>query len=95
MYLIRIFFIFSILFFSCEKEPNSINFPNNYGKGTYILTDNGLSFIKKNTSEIENQAFKSVNGSMIQNPKSLLVYGNKLYIIGTNFSALSNEYQFY
>jgi len=87
MYLIRIFFIFSILFLSCEKEPNSINFPNNYGKGTYVLTDNGLSFIKKNTSEIENQAFKTVNGSMIQTPKSLLVYGNKLYIIGTDFYA--------
>ena len=86
MYIKRIFFVFSILFFSCEKDPN-INYANNYGKGTYVLSDNGLSFIKKNTSEIESQAFQAVNSSKIQSPKSLLVYGNKLYIIGTDFYA--------
>ena len=89
MYLIRIFFVFSLLFFSCEKEPNPNIYANNYGKGTYILTDNGLSFIKKNSSVVERQVFNTVNGVMIQNPKSLLIYGNKLYIVGQDFYSVN------
>ena len=88
MYLKIIFFIFSFLFFSCEKDPvNNNTLSNNYGNGTYILTDNGLSFIKKNSTNIEDLVFQSVNGSMIQTPKSLLIYGSKLYIIGQDFYA--------
>ena len=89
MYLIRIFFVFSLLFFSCEKEPNPNTYANNYGKGTYILTDNGLSFIKKNSSVVENQVFKTVNGAMIKNPKSLLIYGTKLYIVGQDLYSVN------
>ena len=73
--------------FSCEPDENQVNFSNDFGKGTYILSDNGLHFIKKNTDNTLSQVFNSTNGINIQNPKSLLIYGNRLYILGNDFYA--------
>ena len=49
MFLRIILITISFFFLSCEPEPSPDSLVDNFGKGTYILTDNGLSFIKKNT----------------------------------------------
>lgn len=86
MYFKKLLFFIPLILLSCEKET-TVNYANDYGNGTYILTDNGLSFIKKNSFTIEEQAFRKVNNISIQNPKNLLIYGSKLYIIGKDFYA--------
>lgn len=87
MYRYIFLFFLCMFLFSCEPEENQVNFSNDFGKGTYILSDNGLHFIKKNTDNTLSQVFNSTNGISIQNPKSLLVYGNRLYILGNDFYA--------
>ena len=53
MYINRILLVLiSFVFLSCEPETPSQTFSNNYGNATYILTTNGLHFIKKNTNNI-------------------------------------------
>ena len=74
-----------IVFVSCEKDQEPINYSNSYGNGTYILSTNGLNFIKKNTNNIKSQIFSNVNGSSILNPKKIEIYGGKLYIVGEDF----------
>ena len=81
-------FLVSLLLFvfvSCEKDPEPISYSNSYGKGTYILSDNGLNFIKKNTSSLKSGIFSNVNGLSIINPKTIEIYGSKLYIVGNDF----------
>ena len=86
MYINRILLVLiSFVFLSCEPETPSQTFANNYGNGTYILTTNGLHFIKKNTNNINNQVFELTNNVAIENPKSLLAYGSRLYIVGNDF----------
>ena len=86
MYINRILLVLiSFVFLSCEPETPSQTFANNYGNGTYILTTNGLHFIKKNTNNINNQVFELTNNVSIENPKSLLAYGSRLYIVGNDF----------
>ena len=65
-------FLVSLLLFvfvSCEKDPEPISYSNSYGKGTYILSDNGLNFIKKNTSSLKSGIFYNVNGLSIISDK--------------------------
>lgn len=81
------FFLIIICFFSCEQDPDPVNYESKYGNGTYILTDNGLNFIKKNTTAVKNQIFSSVNGSSLLNPVEIEIYGNRLYIVGKDFYA--------
>ena len=72
---------------SCEPDPDPVSYESKYGNGTYILTDNGLNFIKKNTTLVKNQIFSSVNGSSLLNPVEIEIYGNRLYIVGKDFYA--------
>ena len=81
------FVIVAICFISCDTDSDLTTYENKYGKGTYILTDNGLNFIKKNTSSVDPQIFSSVNSSNLINPKKLEIYGNRLYILGNDFYA--------
>lgn len=81
------FFLIIICFFSCEQDPDPVNYESKYGNGTYILTDNGLNFIKKNTTAVKNQIFSSVNGSSLISPVEIEIYGNRLYIVGKDFYA--------
>ena len=81
------FFLIIICFFSCEQDPDPVNYESKYGNGTYILTDNGLNFIKKNTTAVKNQIFSSVNGSSLLSPVEIEIYGNRLYIVGKDFYA--------
>ncbi len=74
-----------VLFLSCEKENETLNYSNSYGNGTYILSTNGLNFLKKNTNNLKSQIFSTVNGSSILNPKKIEIYGTKLYIVGEDF----------
>jgi hypothetical protein len=84
----NIFLLFLSLFLlSCEPDENQISFSNDFGKGAYILSNNGLHFIKKNSDEVVPQVFNSTNGISIQNPKSIFIYGNRLYILGNDFYA--------
>jgi len=84
---ILILFFVASCFLSCEPDADPITYQNKYGKGTYILTDNGLNFIKKNTTSVKNQIFSSVNLSSLANPKKILIYGSRIYIIGNDFYA--------
>ena len=80
-------FLTIICFISCEPDPDPVSYESKYGNGTYILTDNGLNFIKKNTTLVKNQIFSSVNGSSLLNPVEIEIYGNRLYIVGKDFYA--------
>ena len=77
------FLLVFICFISCDQDSALVSYESKYGNGTYILTDNGLNFIKKNTSQI----FSSVNGSSLINPKKITIYGSRLYIVGKDFYA--------
>ena len=77
-----------LFIFSCEKTENQNIYANDYGKGTYILSENGLHFIKKNTDNIASQVFRKTNGMSIQDPSQMTIYGNKLYILGLDFYEL-------
>tara|TARA_B110000008_G_scaffold153149_1_gene154253 strand:- start:849 stop:1901 length:1053 start_codon:yes stop_codon:yes gene_type:complete len=86
MYFNRIILLLiSFVFLSCDPETSSQIFTNKYGSGTYILTSNGLNFIKKNTNNINNKIFETTNNLSLQNPKSLLVYGSRLYVVANDF----------
>ena len=80
-----ILLLISFVFLSCDPETSSQIFTNKYGSGTYILTSNGLNFIKKNTNNINNKIFETTNNLSLQNPKSLLVYGSRLYVVADDF----------
>ena len=71
--------------FSCKKEvvEDSV-LPEDYGKGMYIVTDLGVSYLdyKESNAVIQHEIFNAVNGSSIVNPKKIEIDGNKAYIVG-------------
>ena len=76
-------FYFSILlsllvFFSCQEETEeSPSLPSNYGKGMYIVTDQGINYIdyKDTNSVMQQQIFYYVNNSTLSSPKSISIIG--------------------
>ena len=82
-----LFFFFLLFISSCDKEIDNNSAQNEFGEGTYILTDNGLSYTKIGSDSVTNNIFSNVNTYSIINPKKIKIYGNRLYILGNDFYA--------
>ena len=64
--------------------PESIEPPiynKDYGKGLYILTENGVNFYDFDEGVLKEDIYSTVNGGSLQNPSSLNIHGNKMYIV--------------
>jgi len=68
---------------SCKKETKDTGLPEKYGSGLYIVTDKGISFFYNDT--VDNQVFKTVNNTTINNPKRIKFKGTKAYIAADNY----------
>jgi len=71
MKLVNYLLIALVFVSSCKEEDTVENptLPNDYGKGMYIVTDNGISFYDGEV--VKNQIYKKVNGSSILNAKKI------------------------
>ena len=69
-----------ILFISSCKENDTSppNFPDNYGNGLYIATDDGVSFYKD--GEVQHKIFKGVNGIDLMDVERIKFDDKKAYI---------------
>ena len=74
-----------------EKEVGPI-FPNDYGSGMYIVTENGISFY--DSKVVQNQIYKKVNGASILNGKRIKFSGTKAYIVTDNQILTANANNF-
>jgi len=81
MKLVNYLLIALVFVSSCKEEDTVENptLPNDYGKGMYIVTDNGISFYDGEV--VKNQIYKKVNGSSILNAKKIKFKGTKAYIV--------------
>ncbi|MBT5858332.1 MAG: hypothetical protein HOH88_00525 [Flavobacteriales bacterium] len=82
----KIFLLFSASFFlmACPKETIDPPIYEKYGKGLYILTENGVNFYDFNEGVLKEDIYSTVNGNYLQNPSSLNSYSNKMYIVTQN-----------
>lgn len=88
------------LFLACKKNDtnNSSSYPNLYGNGVYIVTDQGINYYNDISGSLEENIFSSVNGISINNPKKIVLHdqnvfivGNRLYVVGANSFHLKGE----
>ncbi len=89
MKLLKYFLILFLVISSCKKEEKSdptINLPNDYGAGMYILTNQGVSFYNylavDSLRVVTENIYKKVNNTDIIQPKSIHISGKQAYIIG-------------
>ena len=67
MKILKYFLILSVFISSCKKEDEEIleTLPKNYGKGMYILTDQGISYynylVVDTLRTVKNNIYQSVN----------------------------------
>ena len=87
MKILKYFLILSVFISSCKKEDEEIleTLPRNYGKGMYILTDQGISYynylVVDTLRTVKNNIYQSVNNTNIIQIKSMHISGNSVYII--------------
>ena len=75
----------SFLLMACPKETiDPPIYDQDYGKGLYILTENGVNFYDFDEDTLKEDIYSTVNGNYLQNPSSLNIYGNKMYIVTQN-----------
>ena len=81
MKIVNYLFLALVLVSSCKDEETVENpvLPNDYGKGMYIVTENGISFYDGEV--VKNQIYKKVNGSSMLNAKKIKFKGTKVYIV--------------
>jgi len=103
MKLLTYLLILSVIISSCKKEEKSdptINLPNDYGAGMYILTNQGVSFYNYLAVDslrfVTENIYKKVNNTDIIQPKSIHISGKQAYIIGdklyiANMETFGNE----
>ncbi|MBC8265610.1 MAG: hypothetical protein H8E84_01455 [Flavobacteriales bacterium] len=88
MKFLKYFLLLSIVISSCKTEEDepTPEFSKDYGKGMYILTDQGVSFYNLEDVDslrvMKNGIYKSVNNTSISQPKSITIKGNQAFIIG-------------
>lgn len=83
----KIFLLLSSSFLFMACPPESIEPPiynKDYGKGLYILTENGVNFYDFDEGVLKEDIYSTVNGGSLQNPSSLNIHGNKMYIVTKN-----------
>ncbi|MAX68608.1 MAG: hypothetical protein CMP60_02820 [Flavobacteriales bacterium] len=83
----KIFLLLSASFLLMACPPESIEPPiynKDYGKGLYILTENGVNFYDFDEGVLKEDIYSTVNGGSLQNPSSLNIHGNKMYIVTKN-----------
>ncbi len=82
MKLVKYLFIALVFVSSCkedEEEVKTPNYPEKYGAGMYVVTDNGITFVKDDV--VEGQIYQNVNGTSITSPKKIKFSGSKAYIV--------------
>lgn len=83
----KILLLLSASFLLTACPPETIDPPvydKDYGKGLYILTENGVNFYDFDEGVLKEDIYSSVNGSSLQNLSSLNVHDNKMYIVTKN-----------
>ena len=90
LYLLKIYhmklinyLLIALVFVSSCKEEEVVSvqtFAKDYGKGMYVVTDNGVSFYDGEV--VKSQIYKNVNGGLISNPKKIIFNSGKAYVIG-------------
>ena len=74
----------SFLLMACPKETIDPPIYEKYGKGLYILTQKGVSFYDFDEEVLKEDIYSTVNGGSLQDPSSLNIHGNKMYIVTKN-----------
>ncbi|MGY8989695.1 MAG: hypothetical protein ACKVJA_05510 [Flavobacteriales bacterium] len=75
----------SFLLMACPPETiDSPIYDKDYGKGLYILTEKGVNFYDFDEDTLKEDIYSTVNGALLQNPSSLNIYGDKMYIVTKN-----------
>ena len=70
---------------ACPRETiDPPIYDKDYGKGLYILTENGVNFYDFDKDTLKENIYSTVNGTFLQNPSSLNIYSNKMYIVTQN-----------
>ena len=89
MKIFKPFLIFLVIISACKKDKDNeaeVNLPKDYGKGMYILTDQGVSFYNIEDAGslrvVKNNIYSAVNGADISQPKSITIEGGQAFIIG-------------
>lgn len=80
----KIFYLFIISLFLVACPSEKIDPPvysNDYGKGLYIMTEDGVNFYDYKNNELKENIFSTVNGLSLTNPSSLRNYGERMYIV--------------
>ena len=82
----KIFLILTFLvIISCSKDSeNPPVYEKDYGKGLYILTENGVNFYDFQEGILKEDIYMTVNGESLQNPSSLNIHNDKMYIVTKN-----------
>lgn len=76
-----------ILFiFACSPEDiDPPTYPSEYGKGMYILTEQGVTYYDYNSPDtariVKENIFQNVNSKSISNPSSLKIINEDIYIV--------------
>tara|TARA_B100000959_G_scaffold40564_1_gene40216 strand:+ start:5080 stop:6162 length:1083 start_codon:yes stop_codon:yes gene_type:complete len=99
MRILNYFFILSVIISSCRPEDSDSitipELPKNYGKGMYILTDQGVSFCNIEDADslrvVKNNIYSVVNGADISQPKSMIIEGDQAFIIGDKVYSVDIE----
>lgn len=77
-----LFILITVLIFGCKPDNDPIISPSNdYGKGLYILTEEGVNFYDYKNNELKENIYSSANGLSLINPSSLRNYGERMYIV--------------
>ncbi len=83
----KIFILLSAFFLFIACSPETIEPPiydKDYGKGLYILTEKGVSFYDFDDELLKEDIYSTVNGISLQNPSSLNIHNDKMYIVTKN-----------
>ena len=82
---ISVLFLLITLIFSCTPDDAVDPLSKDYGRGLYILTDNGITYYDYTSSDsnkiIEENIFTKINGKSLSDVRSLNIYGDYLYIV--------------
>ena len=97
MKILKYFLVLLVIISACKKEEKELEviLPKDYGKGMYILTDQGVSFYNIEDADplrvVKNNIYSAVNDADISQPKSITIEGDQAFIIGDKVYAVDIE----